>query len=205
MYKERSLRSVYQSAATIARENSYAETRDGRAGNGSTTSGVGAGGAEPASGESSGAEASGAFGFSGASPEARLAFLRSVPLFHYLPEDQLKNASLILEPAAFEDGEVIVRQGDTVGRSDGSSRRFDASDDGEMNGMFYIITGGEAKVFIRSQTSRAARDHHGVVVARLTPGDIFGHTALLPGSSGIRGGTVTADAVAAHWGPLHAA
>ena len=56
-----------------------------------------------------------------------------------------------------------------------------------MNGMFYIITGGEAKVFDRSQTSRAARDHHGVVVARLTPGDIFGHTALLPGSSGIRG------------------
>ena len=180
--RQQSLRSVYRSAATIAREQNYTDRINASARYTKTGPSEEP---EDSHGPLAPTSSSDFTKVIASSIEARIRFLRSVPLFHSLPEEELKNVCRIFEPVDFEQGTQIICQGESI-HNDGGDHLDGAP-------VFYIITGGEAKVYIRSQTSRAAPDHLGMVVARLTPGDIFGHTALLPNASGVRGGTVVAD------------
>ncbi|CAK9027771.1 unnamed protein product [Durusdinium trenchii] len=79
----------------------------------------------------------------------RLEFLSKVKLFQRLPEDQHNLLASACEEITYEDGEVIIRQGD-------------------QGHEFFIIKDGEAEVFI-SQKKQAT----------LKVGDHFGENALL--------------------------
>ena len=110
--------------------------------------------------------------------EARVSLLRSVPLFHHLPERELQKSARLLEMVQLTKGIEILNQGNPVHEED----------------SFYILVQGEATVYIRAAASR--RGGLGVRVARLTPGDIFGHEALISGSTA-RGATVVVGSTTA--------
>jgi CRP-like cAMP-binding protein len=105
---------------------------------------------------------------------SKLSLVRSIPLFHYTSEKDLQTSLRLLDTLRLVEGEHILKQGDDV---------FE-------DGNFFILVEGEATVYIRSASSR--RTGLGVRVARLTPGDVFGHEALIDPSN-IRGGTVVAS------------
>ena len=104
----------------------------------------------------------------------RLSLVRSLPLFHHSSEESLLHASRLLETVHLKAGVNILNQGDTVLEDD----------------VFFILVDGEATVYIRPASSR--RSGPGFRVARLTPGDVFGHEALVTASR-MRGGTVVAS------------
>jgi MFS family permease len=85
----------------------------------------------------------------GTVPEARLALLRSLPIFAPLPAPAIERVASRLIPTEAAAGTPIVRQG-------------------EPGDRFYIIAGGEVAV---------SKD--GRVVASLGSGDFFGEIALL--------------------------
>jgi MFS family permease len=82
-------------------------------------------------------------------PEARLALLRSLPLFAPLSAPVIERLASLLVPVEVDAGSAIVRQGDPGDR-------------------FYIVTEGEVEV---------SKD--GRPVASLEKGDFFGEIALL--------------------------
>jgi hypothetical protein len=85
----------------------------------------------------------------GTVPEARLALLRSLPIFAPLPAPAIERVASRLIPTEAAAGTPIVRQG-------------------EPGDRFYIIAGGEVAV---------SKD--GRIVASLGSGDFFGEIALL--------------------------
>ncbi|KAG9390555.1 cAMP/cGMP-dependent protein kinase [Carpediemonas membranifera] len=90
-----------------------------------------------------------------------LAFLHGVSLFNGLPESQYQLISEKLEIAAFQQGEVIVREGDVGDR-------------------FYIITSGEC--FVHKMSLAGVDDIGsgiGLPISVLREADIFGEIALV--------------------------
>ena len=106
--------------------------------------------------------------------ETTLSFLRSIPLFHHLSEEQLRRSVRLLETIDIDQGEKILTQSDLVLKDD----------------VFFILVEGEASVYIRSVSS--LRAGYGVRVGALTPGDVFGHEAFISQST-LRGATVLAS------------
>ncbi len=95
-----------------------------------------------------------------------LAVLRSAPLFHPLPEDQLQKLAEGCSLLRFTAGEVLVRQG-----APGNS--------------LYIVRSGGVEVSVT-----AGEGHRAMKVAELDPGSFFGEMSLLTGEP--RTATVTA-------------
>ncbi len=108
-------------------------------------------------------------------PAVKLHFLRSVPLFGYLSEEDLRKSCRLLQAVTLGDANTpIVRQGDRCGSSDD---------------VFFILAAGEAGVYIRGKFQRISGP--GKRVATLSSGDVFGHVALLESSqSRVRGATI---------------
>lgn len=93
------------------------------------------------------------------------ARLVATPLFSELSEDELRAVMAGLELKTFEPGDVLVTEG-------------------EPGQALWILTSGQAKVFVRNP---AGRD---VEVARLEEGDFFGELSALSGRR--RSATITA-------------
>lgn len=94
------------------------------------------------------------------------SFLEEVPLLKSLEEYERHKIADALESVMFEDGEVVIKQGDVGDR-------------------FYLIEQGSAKV---TKTNEAGED---VVINELKKGDYFGELALLNDEP--RRATVTAN------------
>jgi CRP-like cAMP-binding protein len=82
-------------------------------------------------------------------------FLEKIPLLASLEAYERHKIADALEPAQFQDGQVVIKQG-------------------EMGNSFYIIESGEAKVF-QKDDSGTERE----LEKKYVPGDYFGELALL--------------------------
>ncbi|MFA6317761.1 MAG: mechanosensitive ion channel family protein [Elusimicrobiota bacterium] len=98
--------------------------------------------------------------------DKRRAALAGVDILRSLTDAELQQLALRLKPTLFAKGETITRQG--------------ASAD-----WLYIVSSGEAEVFVGTRTGSATRS-----VARLKAGDFFGEMGLMTGEP--RSATVVA-------------
>ena len=90
--------------------------------------------------------------------EEMRSFLKSVPLFQSLSEKQLNKLANAIGHTTFEDGDIIIKQGD----------------DGDM---FYVIESGLVRIF--KADDNATGPGLGKIVGRLSAGDFFGERALI--------------------------
>ncbi|PVU93691.1 hypothetical protein BB559_003200 [Furculomyces boomerangus] len=94
-------------------------------------------------------------------------FLEEVPILSKLEPYELQKIADSLEPVTFEDGDVVIKQGD-------------------VGDCFYLIEDGKAKVFKHKTTddtnpenTEHHHEHGEEQVGELTKGDYFGELALL--------------------------
>ena len=98
-------------------------------------------------------------------PELEMQYLRNVELFVNLRSEELKIISLATQNLIYEQGEVIIAEGDEGDEA-------------------YVIYSGEVEVY------RALGDGKTVSLNRLGPGEMFGELALF--GEGFRSATVKA-------------
>jgi CRP-like cAMP-binding protein len=83
-----------------------------------------------------------------------IEFLRDVPLFGSMSDDQLDHIRRELEPFSLPAGEVLIREG-------------------EAGDALYVIAGGRLEALISDPPAR---------IGEITTGEIVGETALLTGA-----------------------
>ena len=109
----------------------------------------------------------------------RVTFLKSVPLFHSLSEDQLERLAVKMQAQRFDDDKVIVLQGD-------EGNQFFVIVEGRVRMALCVcvsvsvcLTHADAQVAVHKRSPGDPVNSHGALVAELTGGDFFGERALI--------------------------